>query len=65
MMFYDLYGKKQNNTLPGGFKMGPRENYYQRFPAGVQKEEIHQWRQALHNHGRDKRRHLTLCWGNE
>ena len=60
MIFYDIYEKSQKNTLPGGFKRGPREKYNRRFPEGVQKEEIQQWRQARSRPGEKETLNIML-----
>ena len=38
-------------------------NYSGRFPEGVQKEEIQQWRQAQSRPG--EKETLNICWGNK
>ena len=60
MNFYDFNKKGQKNTLPGGLQMGPREKNSRRFPEGVQKEEIQQWRQAPSRPGEEETLNIVL-----
>ena len=59
-MFYDCDEKSQKDTLPGGLKKGPHENYTRRFPEGVLKEETQQWRQARSPLG--EKETLNIIW---
>ena len=56
MIFNDFYER----TLPGGLKRGPHENYSRRFPEGVRKEEIQQWRQARSRPGEKETLNIML-----
>ena len=61
MIHYNFYeNKNQESTLPGGFKRGPHENYSRRFPEGVQKEEIQQWRQSRLRSGEKETLNIML-----
>ena len=60
MISYDFYETCQKSTLPGGSKRGPHENYSRRFPEGVQKEEIQQWRQARSRPGEKETLNIML-----
>ena len=48
MIFYDFYEKVKNITRELNKRSAGKdyENYSGRFPEGVQKDEIQQWRQA-------------------
>ena len=41
-----MFMKKSKKYPAWGLRRGPHENYTRRFPEGVQKEKIQQWRQA-------------------
>ena len=62
----------QKKNLPGSLKRGPykktaqkHENYSGRFPEGVQKEEVQQWRQARSRPGEKETLNIMLReWNN-
>ena len=59
MILYDFYEKVK--TYPArGVKRDPREKYNRRFPEGVQKEEIQQWRQARSRPGEKETLNIML-----
>ena len=60
MIFYEIYEKDQNNPYQEGLKRGSHENYSRRFPEGVQKEGIQQWRQARSRPGEKETLNIML-----
>ena len=60
MILPDFYETSQESTLPGGLKRGPHQKYTRRFPEGVPKEGIQQWRQARSRPGEKETLNIML-----
>ena len=60
MIVYNFYGKSKKYPARGLKKGSPQKQNKRRFPEGVQREEIQQWRQARPRPGEKETLNIML-----